>query len=331
MSSLQQGNFMHYDVFNGDADGICSLHQLRLDHPIPAARLITGVKRDISLLSRSGLADIRECSLTVLDISLDSNATALADLLQRKNTICYFDHHSAHAIPASSNLQPHIHCSPDTCTSLIVNTCLKGKHAVWAICGAFGDNLHRQGLKVAADLHLQPEEINKSREVGELLNYNGYGTDLADLHFHPADLYKDVSGFRNPIDYYHASPCLPVLRQGYTNDMEAALSQKELRSTGRNGNRIYIFPNAPWARRVAGVFSNLKARERTDAAHALITENTDATLRVSVRAPLAEPKNADVLCRKFPTGGGRAGAAGINSLPADMLDNFLAAFTGTYP
>jgi len=40
-----------FDVFNGDADGICALHQLRLAEP-RAADLITGVKRDIALLKR---------------------------------------------------------------------------------------------------------------------------------------------------------------------------------------------------------------------------------------------------------------------------------------
>ncbi|RUM38930.1 MAG: acetyltransferase, partial [Desulfobulbus sp.] len=39
-----------YDVFNGDADGICALHQLRLHDPRPDAHLVTGVKRDICLL-----------------------------------------------------------------------------------------------------------------------------------------------------------------------------------------------------------------------------------------------------------------------------------------
>ncbi|MDP1933523.1 MAG: acetyltransferase, partial [Nitrosomonas sp.] len=40
-----------YYVFNGDADGLCALHQLRLVDP-EIASLITGVKRDIKLLDR---------------------------------------------------------------------------------------------------------------------------------------------------------------------------------------------------------------------------------------------------------------------------------------
>ena len=32
-----------YDIFNGDADGICALHQLRLQDPRPT-QLVTGAK-----------------------------------------------------------------------------------------------------------------------------------------------------------------------------------------------------------------------------------------------------------------------------------------------
>lgn len=41
----------YYDIFNGDADGICALHQLRLAEPREAT-LVTGVKRDIRLLEQ---------------------------------------------------------------------------------------------------------------------------------------------------------------------------------------------------------------------------------------------------------------------------------------
>ena len=39
----------YIDIFNGDADGILALHQLRLTNP-QKSRLITGVKRDTKLL-----------------------------------------------------------------------------------------------------------------------------------------------------------------------------------------------------------------------------------------------------------------------------------------
>ena len=58
---------MHYDVFNGDADGLCALVQLRLAQPMQST-LVTGVKRQIQLLS--SLSVEANDSVTVLDISL---------------------------------------------------------------------------------------------------------------------------------------------------------------------------------------------------------------------------------------------------------------------
>ena len=42
---------MNYDIFNGDADGICALTQLRNAEPRESV-LVTGVKRDIELLQQ---------------------------------------------------------------------------------------------------------------------------------------------------------------------------------------------------------------------------------------------------------------------------------------
>ena len=318
---------IQYDVFNGDADGICALHQLRLAEPLPDARLITGVKRDITLLSQ--VAGLTAGSITVLDVSLDSNRPFLEKLLQADNRILYIDHHYAGILPEDKNFRAHIDYSADQCTSLIVNTLLLGHFSAWGICGAFGDNLHETARKVASSLALSSNELARLQEIGELFNYNGYGATLEDLHFHPAFLYRSVQEFEDPLDFYAASETLSVLRNGFNEDMARARSMKEV-ETG-NGNSVYFFPEAPWARRIAGVFSNLKSRERVDMAHAVIIANTDATYQVSVRAPLTNRRNADTLCRPFPTGGGRAAAAGINNLPADMLDNFLSAFNTMYP
>ncbi|RWX42980.1 hypothetical protein VT98_14712, partial [Candidatus Electrothrix communis] len=54
------------DVFNGDADGICALHQLRLHEPRPNARLLSGVKRDIALLEQ--VTEVSNTALTVQDL-----------------------------------------------------------------------------------------------------------------------------------------------------------------------------------------------------------------------------------------------------------------------
>ena len=106
--------------------------------------------------------------------------------------------------------------------------------------------------------------------------------------------------------------------------MQLAATYKPVRET--EIGRIFELPSETWARRVSGVFSNLKAQEEPDLAHGLLTRNPDETIRVNIRAPLNNKKGADILCRAFPTGGGRAAAAGINFLPPEQLELFFKTF-----
>ncbi len=320
------GSSTCYDVFNGDADGLCSLHQLRLVDPRPEAILVTGVKRDIALLAR--IENIENSRITVLDISLHVNREPLQRLLDRGSEVLYIDHHFGGDIPDHAALTTHIEPQPDTCTALIVDDLLNGAYRQWAICAAFGDNLHPVAAAAALDLSLSEEKTAQLREIGELLNYNGYGAQLEDLYFSPDYLYNALKKYKDPFDFYHESHTLKTLQTGYENDMSLALGQPVFIQDG--DNRVYRFPDNPWSRRVSGVFANLKARENPAGAHAMITENGDGTLRVSVRAPIADKRGADALCRSFPSGGGRAAAAGINTLPEAMLGEFIDRFMRTY-
>ncbi len=312
----------YFDVFNGDADGICALHQLRLAEPRPEARLVTGVKRDIRLLQQ--LSGIRDAHITVLDVSLDSNRDSLLPLLETGCNFFYVDHHFAGDIPTSQNLTAHIDQSPDTCTSLIVDHLLEGKYRAWAIVGAFGDNLHTTAHQAAESLSLNDPSVARLQELGELLNYNGYGLSVADLFYPPQELYKAVMPYADPLDFSEHSDVLTHLRQGYQDDMGLALQYEPVRIS--QAGRIFELPAEPWARRVSGVFSNLKAQEKPNLAHALLTRNPDGTYRINVRAPLHNKQGADSLCRSFITGGGRAAAAGINALPKHELELFFRKF-----
>ena len=318
----------NYDVFNGDADGICALHQLRLAEP-RESRLITGVKRDIDLLSR--LAEdqaVCDSRITVLDISFDKNRRALDVLLGRGNKIHYIDHHFAGEIPSADLLTTDIDPDPEICTGLIVDRLLGGRFRAWAVVAAFGDNLHNSAQDAAAEFFPTPDDLAKLREIGELLNYNGYGKVLSDLHFSPALLYEAVRPFVDPLDFYHESDVLAQLRQGFIHDMELARNTPPLIDS--EIGRIYKFSAAAWPRRAAGVFANEKAREVPDKAHALLVDNGDGSFMASVRAPLVRKQGAVDLCRRFPSGGGRAAAAGINNLPEGQLDEFLHAFEETF-
>ncbi|MFC1843402.1 acetyltransferase [Thermodesulfobacteriota bacterium] len=313
---------MYIDVFNGDADGICALHQLRLADPRPDARLVTGVKRDIRLLQQ--LDGIRNAQITVLDVSLDSNRAPLISLLNEDCDIFYVDHHFSGEIPDYKNLTTHIDSNPETCTSLIVNRLLGGKFSAWAVVGAFGDNLHNSAYQLAEEISLPDSTVARLKELGELLNYNGYGLSVADLFFPPQDLYRVIIPFPDPLAFLDQARILPELKKGFENDMKQASTFEPVRET--ETGRIYELPPEPWSRRVSGVFSNLKAQEKPGLAHVLLTRNPDGTYRINVRAPLNNKHGADTLCRAFDTGGGRAGAAGINFLPPEQLDSFFKTF-----
>ena len=314
---------MDYDIFNGDADGICALHQLRLADPRPDAALVTGVKRDIKLLSRLLDQATAGDRLTVLDISMDSNKEALLALLNKGCAVFYADHHFAGEIPGGA-LESYIDPDPEVCTSLIVDRFLEGEYRPWAVVAAFGDNLHDAARKAAGALNLSENDLRVLRELGELINYNGYGAVIEDLHLTPQDLYRAVQPFADPFDFYDSSKDLERLRTGFQTDMENAARQEPYQQN--SAGRIYLFPAESWSKRVAGVFSNERARERADLAHALLVDNGNGTYMISVRAPLDNKRGADDLCRSFPTGGGRAGAAGVNALPVDMLDQFVGKF-----
>lgn len=312
----------HYDVFNGDADGLCALQQLRLLQPIEEAQLVTGVKRDIALLQQ--VAASTGDTITVLDISLDKNREALQSALAAGASVDYFDHHFAGEIPQHPKLTTHIDTSPETCTSLLVNDYLQGAQLAWAVAGAYGDNFHDAARTAAAPLGLDAQQLEALCELGTLLNYNGYGSELADLFFHPRDLALKMRPFSDPFKFIAEEPAYQILRQGYGDDMARVEAlQPELE---QEGMALYIMPDAPWSRRVSGVYGNLLARNHPQRAHAILTALEDGAFRVSIRAPLTTRTGADTLCREFPTGGGRAAAAGINLLEATDYDHFVERF-----
>lgn len=315
-----------YDVFNGDADGICALIQLRLAEPRDST-IVTGVKRDISLLKQ--VDAVSGDRVTVLDISMDKNKTDLQRVLDAGAEVFYCDHHFAGDIPQADNLMDLINTAADTCTSLLVNGYLKGAYKEWAVTAAFGDNLKASALTLAKQTSLTESEVKSLENLGTYINYNGYGASLDDLHFTPQDLYKLMQPFTNPLDFIEQeSEAYKKLEAGFIDDMASARAVDYDHADQHSA--VLTFPNEAWARRVSGVFSNDLANENPDRAHAVLTNKANGNYLVSVRAPLNNKTGADELCMQFPTGGGRKAAAGINDLPADMLGDFISALGQRY-
>jgi len=314
-----------FDVFNGDADGICALQQLRLFEP-GEATLVTGVKRDINLLSRVDAAPGDR--VTVLDISLDKNRKDLDRLLARGVHVHYFDHHFAGEIPSHAGLDASIDPTPDRGTSFLVDASLEGAFRGWAVVGTFGDNFDNTARLLAEPLGLQQDEMDLMRELGILMNYNAYGSTVNDLHLPPDELFRRVQPYRDPLNFIAADDTFSALRKGYQSDMAKANDLQPELENATHG--LYILPAEPWARRVSGVFANQLAQSRKGSAHAILTRLPDDGYLVSVRAPLDRPDGADELCRRFPTGGGRKAAAGINSLSEEALGRFRSEFVSAF-
>lgn len=316
----------HFDVFNGDADGICALVQLRLATPIESV-LITGAKRDIALLQcvegRQG------DEVTALDISVAVNREALLSLLARGVKVEYFDHHFAGELPKHAGLNAHIDTSPGVCTGILVDRHLTGRHRIWAVVAAFGDNLASVAQQLAHPLGLDLEELTGLRELGENLTYNAYGDSDADLIVHPSVLYLSLLQHEDPFRFMQTEPLFRQISEARLQDL--GLAQQTKPEMVLPGAAVYVLPDAPWSRRVRGVFGNELANHSPKLAHAILTPNAKGGYTVSVRAPLARSMGADQLCREFATGGGRSAAAGIDHLPADQVRDFVRRLDKAFP
>jgi len=128
------------------------------------------------------------------------------------------------------------------------------------------------------------------------------------------------------------------LKNAYLADMAKAKSSAVLLDNDQL--TVVQLADEAWARRVSGVFGNELANASPDKAHVVVTLNDstmndnklsmDTTYTISLRAPLNNKQGAGDLCASFPTGGGRAAAAGINALPEEMLGDLFTSVAKYY-
>ena len=283
---------MHYDVFNGDADGIIALLQLRLNEPKETV-LVTGVKRDIKLVSQvvSKLAEQGDqadvSSVTVLDVSMEKNLPALHSLLEANVEVFYCDHHRTGDVPQSKHLETLVNTAPECCTSLLINQKLKGEYVAWAIAAAFGDNLKAVASQLALENGFDRAQTDFLEELGTLINYNGYGSSLSDLHFTPIKLYQALYQYPNPFALLDDKDSVFYrLHTAYQNDNQHLSNLIPIYES--EVARVFELPSETWARRISGVFGNEIVNQDPDRAQAVLTKNQDGeSYTVSLRAPLS--------------------------------------------
>ena len=277
---------MRWYAYNGDADGICSMVQWGLVYGIEGHR-VTGVKRDIELLERVNPNPDDE--IIVMDISLARNHARAVELSTQGFDITWFDHHLAGE--PIDGITTNIDTSSDVCTARIVEKFL-GLESDWAQVALHGDGLSPHSSK--------PE----FKELGELLNYNGYGADLSDLHFHPDELLLLCLQAKTPQNFMDTQAFM-TLKNGFESDLSNAKNIEQNKG-------YYLLPNEAWARRVVGVMAH-RINESGDGPHVIAIDKGE-TLQVSIRGS----EGIGELCKMFG-GGGRATAGGIDALPKNEI------------
>lgn len=316
----------HYFAFNGDADGLCALQQLRLAVPQPDAVLVTGTKRDICLLQR--ISALPGDQITVLDVSHHQNRDDVQRLLAAGASIRYFDHHHAGVLPQHPQFVCRIDEAPEVCTSLLVDADLGGRYRAWAMVATFGDNLPQVGHALAQQAGMDATSVAILERLGIYLNYNAYGAAVADLHFDPALLAEAMLPFADPLSFVAQSPVYARLAAAYDEDMLLARQLVPLRQMA--GATLMMLPDQPWARRIIGVLANALMQDQPDCAIGILSPDDNDGFAVSVRTPRHCQAGAAEFCLGFDGGGGRQLAGGINHLPRADLDQFLQRFEACF-
>ncbi len=229
-----------------------------------------------------------------------------------------------------AHLDTLIDTAPESCTSLLINQKLNGANVAWAIAAAFGDNLKTVAARLADENGFDQSQTEFLEELGILVNYNGYGSSLSDLHFTPIELYQTLYQYPNPFDLLDdKNSVFYRLRAAYQNDRQqlsnlAPVYESEVA-------RVFELPGETWARRISGVFGNEIVNQDPNRAQAVLTKNQDGeSYTVSLRAPLSNRTGADEICSSFETGGGRKAAAGINQLNERDKVNFISLLDAYY-
>jgi hypothetical protein len=191
------------------------------------------------------------------------------------------------------------------------------------LVGAYGDNLTGVADALAVQTGMTNQDCDRLRMLGEAINYNAYGEEESDVFMAPARLYETLLRYRDPLDLLLHETIAQQLDTLRHDDLRRAADLPPHWQNNRAS--ATLLPDAPWSRRVIGCLANELARAERQKAHAVLKPVRGDAYVVSVRAPLSAAGGARELCRRFG-GAGRAGAAGIDRLPAQDLDDFLETF-----
>src|SRR5262249_16831582 len=113
-----------------------------------------------------------------------------------------------------------------------------------------------------ARLALDAAKVESLKAVGEALAYNAYGDSEADLIVHPAELYRTVSRYADPLRLLAEEPLIAKISATRADDLARAAAIAPTHALNRAD--VYVLPDAAWSRRVRGAMGNELAKKRPD-------------------------------------------------------------------
>ena len=238
--------------------------------------------------------------------------------------IDYFDHHTCTNLLSHAGLPASIETNPSICTAMLVDRFLSGRYRLWTIIAAHGDNLDVSATALAKPLSLTISQLFELKQLGFYLNYNSFGDTVEDLIINPTDLYHRLHCYNDPFTFSYKETILEKIHDSFTEDMENAVKCVPYDESASYG--IFILPEAAWSSQIRGAYANKLANELPQKAIAVLSPAVENTYTVSVRVPTSGMITADEFCLRYPTGGGRATAGGINYLDKNDLYEFIKSF-----
>jgi hypothetical protein len=279
-----------FRVCRGGADGLCAVRQWQLHEPAPAT-LVTGLKHDVDLLDQVALGAAAQ--VLVCDLPPQRNRQALDRLLGAGAHARWFDHHATGAVvPIHSAFEAHLEESSRTCTSLLVDRHLRGRHRLWALVGAYGARLTATAEALAVASGLGEAQRRQLRRLGEAIDYAACGHRTDDVILPPPRMQRLMWFYASPLAMIASEPVIARIERQRAVDLQCAADIAPLRVD--SSARVVALPDAAWSRRVSGCLAAELAGRHPRQAQAVLKARADGTWFVSVRAP---PPRASSGCR----------------------------------
>ena len=297
----------HFDVFNGDADGLCALHQLRLAEPADAVarhrpearhraararrrrgrRPGHGARRLARPQSRRARAAARARRAGALVRPPPRGRDPGAPAPRGAHRHGAGDLHERDRRPAPRRALPRV----------------GGRRRVRRQPRA-----HRRRAR-RLDRPRAPASSRRCARSARISTTTPTATPRRTCSSRPPS--STARSRRTPTRC--GSPrrrrCVAKLRAGRLADMGA---RSRWRPIGRAST---CYPTPTGRDGSSGTLANDLAARAPDRAHAVLVPCPNDGYRVSIRAPRAAPNGCAALAREFATGGGREAAAGIDHLP----------------